>query len=238
MNVLVVVPTYNERENLPVLARGVLAHPASACWSSTTDRPTGPATIADALAAEHPGRIEVMHRTGQARARPVVHRRPAARRSRWTDAELDLPDGRRPLAQPGVPSRADGGGGQRRRRHRLALSERRQRRELAAAPDLSQHVRQSLHPRGDAAVAERLHQRLPLLAARGAGAAAARQRWCRTATPSSSRCCSTPRGTAAGFGEVPIIFVERRQGQSKLSSGVILESVVMPWRLKLRGARR
>jgi hypothetical protein len=37
---------------------------------------------------------------------------------------------------------------------------------------------------------------------------------------------------------VPIIFVERRQGQSKLSSGVIWESIVMPWRLKLRAARR
>jgi dolichol-phosphate mannosyltransferase len=40
------------------------------------------------------------------------------------------------------------------------------------------------------------------------------------------------------FAEVPIIFVERRQGQSKLSSGVIMESIVMPWRLKLRAARR
>jgi hypothetical protein len=37
---------------------------------------------------------------------------------------------------------------------------------------------------------------------------------------------------------VPIIFVERRQGQSKLSSNVIVESVIMPWRLKLRRARR
>ncbi len=34
--------------------------------------------------------------------------------------------------------------------------------------------------------------------------------------------------------EVPIIFVERRQGQSKLSSGVLLESLVMPWRLVFR----
>jgi dolichol-phosphate mannosyltransferase len=40
------------------------------------------------------------------------------------------------------------------------------------------------------------------------------------------------------FAEVPIIFVERRQRQSKLSSNVILESIVMPWRLKLRAARR
>jgi dolichol-phosphate mannosyltransferase len=40
------------------------------------------------------------------------------------------------------------------------------------------------------------------------------------------------------IGEVPIIFVERRVGQSKLSSNVIAESVIMPWRLKLRRSRR
>jgi len=38
--------------------------------------------------------------------------------------------------------------------------------------------------------------------------------------------------------EVPIIFVERREGQSKMSSQVIFESMLMPWRLKLRGTRR
>lgn len=35
------------------------------------------------------------------------------------------------------------------------------------------------------------------------------------------------------IGEIPIIFVERREGQSKLSKRVILESMVMPWRLVL-----
>ena len=34
--------------------------------------------------------------------------------------------------------------------------------------------------------------------------------------------------------EVPIVFVERRQGQSKLSSAVLLESVMTPWRVRLR----
>ena len=36
------------------------------------------------------------------------------------------------------------------------------------------------------------------------------------------------------IGEVPIIFIERRLGQSKLSSNVLLESLIMPWRLVLR----
>jgi dolichol-phosphate mannosyltransferase len=42
----------------------------------------------------------------------------------------------------------------------------------------------------------------------------------------------------ARIAEVPIIFVERREGQSKMSSHVIFESAIMPWRLKLRGERR
>ena len=35
----------------------------------------------------------------------------------------------------------------------------------------------------------------------------------------------------ARIAEVPITFVERRIGESKLSSGVLIESILMPWRL-------
>ena len=38
--------------------------------------------------------------------------------------------------------------------------------------------------------------------------------------------------------EVPIIFVERRQGVSKLSGSVIMESALTPWRLRLRSIGR
>jgi len=47
---------------------------------------------------------------------------------------------------------------------------------------------------------------------------------------------------AAGQGsriiEVPITFVERRQGESKLSRAVLLESALTPWRLVARGRSR
>jgi dolichol-phosphate mannosyltransferase len=36
------------------------------------------------------------------------------------------------------------------------------------------------------------------------------------------------------IGEVPIIFIERRQGQSKVSTAVLLESLITPWRLRFR----
>ena len=34
--------------------------------------------------------------------------------------------------------------------------------------------------------------------------------------------------------EEPIVFTERRAGESKMSRGVIVESALMPWRLRLR----
>ena len=38
--------------------------------------------------------------------------------------------------------------------------------------------------------------------------------------------------------EVPIVFVERRAGASKLSLEAFVESLLMPWRLQVRDARR
>jgi len=37
--------------------------------------------------------------------------------------------------------------------------------------------------------------------------------------------------------EVPITFVDRREGKSKISRKVILESIVTPWRLRINGHR-
>ena len=61
-----------------------------------------------------------------------------------------------------------------------------------------------------------------------------------TATRSWSRCCSSAARSGCRIAEVPITFVERRQGESKLSRAVLLESALTPWRLVARGrvARR
>jgi dolichol-phosphate mannosyltransferase len=64
MNVLVVVPTYNERENLPLLAAGVLKRDGFRMLVVDDGSPDGTGAIADQLAREHPGRVDVMHRTG------------------------------------------------------------------------------------------------------------------------------------------------------------------------------
>ena len=40
------------------------------------------------------------------------------------------------------------------------------------------------------------------------------------------------------IGEVPIVFVERQEGYSKVSRKVLFESLLMPWRLIRRGRIR
>ena len=60
---LVVVPTYNEQENLPPLAQRLLALPVPVDLLVVDDNsPDGTGKLADALASKHPS-IHVLHRT-------------------------------------------------------------------------------------------------------------------------------------------------------------------------------
>jgi dolichol-phosphate mannosyltransferase len=59
----VVIPTYNERENLPEIVRQVLRLGDGYRVLVVDDgSPDGTGAIADALAAEHSGRVDVLHR--------------------------------------------------------------------------------------------------------------------------------------------------------------------------------
>ncbi len=60
---LVVVPTYNERENLPLLAQRLLGLPVQVDMLVVDDNsPDGTGKLADELAAKHPA-VHVLHRT-------------------------------------------------------------------------------------------------------------------------------------------------------------------------------
>lgn len=62
-SVVVVVPTYNERPNLAGLIDGILGLGHDFRVIIVDDNsPDGTGSLADELAAEHPGRIEVIHR--------------------------------------------------------------------------------------------------------------------------------------------------------------------------------
>jgi dolichol-phosphate mannosyltransferase len=65
--VVVVTPTYNERENLPILA-GQLADlqiPGLQLLVVDDNSPDGTGQVADELAREHPERVAVLHRTAK-----------------------------------------------------------------------------------------------------------------------------------------------------------------------------
>ena len=65
MRILVVTPTYNERENLEPLCAAVLSSPVGADFLVVDDAsPDGTGRIADAIAAREP-RFRVLHRAGK-----------------------------------------------------------------------------------------------------------------------------------------------------------------------------
>ncbi|MEP6914492.1 MAG: polyprenol monophosphomannose synthase [Acidobacteriota bacterium] len=235
MNVLVVVPTYNERENLPLLVSGVLAHPGFRMLIVDDGSPDGTGAVADALATEHPGRIEVMHRTGK---RGLGRSYIDGLRRAIAMADVDL------ICQMDADLS-----------HNPDYLT-----ALAAGTDTADVVIGSRYLNGVSVVNWPLHR--IFLSTFANWYIRTITRLSATDCTSGFRCWrrdSLARlpldamvsdgyaflvemlfdaaGNGARIGEVPIIFVERKQGQSKVSSKVLLESFIMPWRLKLRGAR-
>jgi dolichol-phosphate mannosyltransferase len=236
MNVLVVVPTYNERENLPTLVAGVLAHPGFRMLVVDDGSPDGTGQLADELAAANPGRIEVMHRTGpRGLGRSYVDGLRHALAADDVDliCQMDADLSHDPKYLPA----------------------------LAAGAETSDLVIGSRYLNGISVVNWPLH-RIMLSAfanryirfvtrLRASDCTSGFRCWRREALSRLRLDAMVSDGYAflvemlfeaaahgCRIGEVPIIFVERSQGQSKLSTGVLVESLVTPWRLKLRGSRR
>ena len=63
----VVIPTYNEKENLPLIVRALLDLGLEGLGILVVDdnSPDGTGLVADQLAEEYPGIIEVLHRPGK-----------------------------------------------------------------------------------------------------------------------------------------------------------------------------
>lgn len=232
--VLVVTPTYNERDNLPVLVRQVLAlGPTFAVLVVDDASPDGTGAVADALAAEFPGRVHVMHRTGKrGLGRSYVDALSQAVTMDVdvvcqmdadfshdpqylgdlvrgvTDNGFDLVIGSRYLHGVSVVNWPLG---------RLILS-----------TFANRYVRAITGlPTRDCTSGYRCWRRealarLPLGGFVSDGYAFLVEM------------LFEAMGAGCRIGEVPIIYVERREGQSKMSRGVILESVFVPWRLVLR----
>jgi len=66
LHIIVIIPTYNEAENLPKLVSALFALPLDLNLLVVDDNsPDGTGRIADDLAAADPKRVRVMHRTGK-----------------------------------------------------------------------------------------------------------------------------------------------------------------------------
>ena len=66
MRIAVVTPTYNEAENLPKLVSALFSLPLDISILVVDDNsPDGTGKIADRLALEYPGRVDVLHRPGK-----------------------------------------------------------------------------------------------------------------------------------------------------------------------------
>lgn len=66
MKIAVVIPTYNEKENLPKITAQLMALPLDLHLLVIEDNsPDGTGQVADDLTTEYPGRVSVMHRTGK-----------------------------------------------------------------------------------------------------------------------------------------------------------------------------
>ena len=232
MNVLVVVPTYNERANLPLLVPGVLAHDGFRMLIVDDGSPDGTGQVADELARQYSGRIEVMHRTGQrGLGRSYVD---GLKRALQTDASLicqmdaDLSHNPEylPALAAGATSEFDVVIGSRYLQgvsvvnwplHRIFLSTFANR-YIKTVTGLSPSDCTS----GFRCWRREALAKLPLDRVVSDGYAFLIEMLHEAAR------------SGARIGEVPIIFVERRQGQSKISKAVLMESLITPWRLALR----
>jgi dolichol-phosphate mannosyltransferase len=225
---LVIVPTFNERENLPLLVSGLLAHTGVSVLVVDDQSPDGTGGVADDLAHSHPERMEVLHRTQQrGLGRSYVDGITIARRRSvdvicQMDADLshdprNLPDliAGTDRADVVIGSRYIAGGAVVNWPKRRRLLSRFANMYIRAVTRLSPH---------DCTSGYRCWRREAL-------AALDLNRFTSDGYSFLVEMLFAASRAGCRIAEVPITFVERRLGESKLSSAVLLESAITPWRL-------
>jgi dolichol-phosphate mannosyltransferase len=228
------MPTYNERGNLEQVIAGILMHDFARVLVVDDASPDGTGELADALAMKYPGRLEVMHRTGpRGLGRSYID---GLRRALETGAEticqMDADLSHDPAYLPDLAAALE--------HYDLVIGSRYlngisvvnwplHRIMLSAFANRYIRFITGLAPR-DCTSAFRAWRRdmlarLPLLTSHTSGYAFLPEMLFEAAR------------VGCRIGEVPIVFVERQKGYSKVSRPVLLESLWTPWQLILRKGR-
>jgi dolichol-phosphate mannosyltransferase len=232
MNVLIVVPTFNERDSLPELARRILTDTPYRILVVDDGSPDGTGEIADGLAREYPARVDVLHRTGP-RGLGLsyldgFHRALAGDADLICQMDADLshdpkylPD----MVQAAVDTYDVVLGS--RYLHGISVVNWPLRR-IVLSSFANWYVRAITGLTARDSTSGYRCWRRDALARLDLGRIVSR-RYAFTVEMTFEAARLGMR-----IGEVPIIFVERRQGASKMSAGVLFESLLMPWRLVAR----
>jgi len=225
---LVVIPTYNERANLPILVAGLMALDGVRVMVVDDQSPDGTGEVADELASAHAGRVQVLHRTSQRGfGRSYIDGLTrAVHEPVDVICQMDADLSHDPTHLP----------------------------DLIAATERADVVIGSRYIPGGKIVNWPLRRRLLSRFANAYIRTVARVRahdctsgyrcWRRDALAAlpldqffsdgySFLVEMLFNASRHGFriAEVPITFVERREGESKVSTAVLLESAITPWRL-------
>jgi len=232
--VLVIVPTYNERDNLPAIIAAVHEHLAEADVLVVDDNsPDGTGAVADELAARD-GKVHVLHRPGKQGLGTayVAGFKWALARDYQFVFEMDCDFSHDPKYLPIMLARARSGAD-------LVLGSR----YVAGGGTVNWGPMRKVISRGGSLYARTILgidvrdvtggfkcfrrgtlERLDLdsVSAQGYG----------------FQIEMTYRTIKQGMRveEVPIVFVDRRVGQSKMSKKIFLEALTLVWKLRLAGA--
>jgi dolichol-phosphate mannosyltransferase len=225
---LVVIPTYNERVNLPVLVGGLMKHAGVRVLVVDDNSPDGTGEVADSLARTHAGRLEVLHRvTNRGFGRSYIDGMQCALQENvdlicQMDADLSHDPAQLPQlleaaasADVVIGSRYVAGGrivNWPLKRHLLSRV-------------ANTYIRLITHVNArDCTSGYRCWRRSTL-------AALPLDRLFSDGYSFLVEMLFMAHRHGCRITEVPITFVERREGESKVSRAVLIESAITPWRL-------
>jgi dolichol-phosphate mannosyltransferase len=228
MNAVVIIPTYNERDNIPPLVDALLRHDGVRVLVVDDQSPDGTGAVADDVARHHPGRVDVLHRTskrgfGQSYIDGIKR---AMAGGADLICQMDADFSHDPARLPDILAAADhadvvigsryvpGGAVVNWPRRRLLLSR-----------FANWYVRAVTHVNArDCTSGYRCWRRDAL-------ASLPLDQFVSDGYSFLVEMLFVASRQGRRIAEVPITYVERREGQSKMSHAIILESAITPWRL-------